>query len=46
LISGLTRESLRMVRDLRGIGARAGVRAGMALMLPPQFAGQREVELK
>lgn len=46
LISGLTRESLRMVRDLRGIGARAGVRAGIALMLPPQFAGQREVELK
>ena len=46
LISGLTRESLRIVRDLRGIGARAGVRAGIALMLPPLFVALPVGELK
>ena len=46
LTSGLTRASLRSVRDLRGIGVNAGVRAGIALMRPPQCAKQHEVELK
>jgi hypothetical protein len=31
---------------LRGIGVNAGVRAGIALMRPPQCAKQHEVELK
>jgi len=38
---GFTKESFRIALDLRGIGASAGVRAGTALMRPPQFAGQR-----
>jgi hypothetical protein len=37
----LTNESFRKVRDLRRIGANAGVRAGTALMLPPQFFVRR-----
>ena len=45
-IIGFTNESLRKVLDLRGIGARAGVRAGTALMLPPQFFGQLASELR
>lgn len=43
--NGFTSESLRIVLDLREIGANAGVRAGIALMRLPRFAEQRADEL-
>ena len=45
-IIGFTNDNFRSARDLRGIGANAGVRAGTALMLPPQFFGQLAGERK
>lgn len=44
LTIGFTNESLRIVFDLRGIGAKAGVRAGTALMRLLQFVVRRAGE--
>ena len=41
---GYTNASLRMVLDLREIGANAGVRAGIALMQPPRFVERHVTE--
>ena len=46
LTIGFTNESRRIVLDLRGIGVRAGVRAGTALMRLPRYVVRRAGEQK